>query len=179
MAWSTPLTAVSSTSLTAAQWNASVRDNLLETAPAKATTAGSLIVASGVNTIAQRTPASALVSTSQSTTNTSYVDLTTAGPAVTVTTGTSALVAIYGGMQNSAATANVWMSFAVSGATTLAASDNTALGYDSPTAASTVYHGAIHLVGGLTAGSNTFTAKYRVSAGTGTFNQRRLLVVPL
>lgn len=29
MAWSTPLTATASTALTAAQWNASVRDNLL------------------------------------------------------------------------------------------------------------------------------------------------------
>jgi len=39
MAWFTPLAGVSTATLTAAQWNASVRDNLLETAPAKATSA--------------------------------------------------------------------------------------------------------------------------------------------
>ena len=34
MAWTAPMTAVSGSVLTAAQWNTNVRDNLLETAPA-------------------------------------------------------------------------------------------------------------------------------------------------
>lgn len=53
MAWTTPLTAVSGSILTAAQWNASVRDNLNETAPAKATTADRMFVTTGPNALQQ------------------------------------------------------------------------------------------------------------------------------
>jgi hypothetical protein len=35
------------------------------------------------------------------------------------------------------------------------------------------------LVTGLTPGSTTFTAKYRVSSGTGTFGTREITVIPL
>ena len=38
---------------------------------------------------------------------------------------------------------------------------------------------ATFYVTGLTAGSNTFTAKYRVDAGTGTFANRTIVVIPL
>ena len=38
---------------------------------------------------------------------------------------------------------------------------------------------ATYLVSGLTAGSNTFTAKYRVDASTGTFVNRNIIVIPL
>ena len=62
MAWTTPLTAVSNTALTAAQWNASVRDNLLMTAPALATTTGRHFVSTGANTIAERAISSNSVS---------------------------------------------------------------------------------------------------------------------
>jgi len=51
VAWSTPLTAVSGTVLTAAQWNASVRDNLLETSAAAVTTAGDMTRADGANSM--------------------------------------------------------------------------------------------------------------------------------
>src|SRR3712207_4741779 len=91
MAWATPLTAVSNAILSAAQWNASVRDNLNETGPAKATTAGRILVTTGANGIAERAVSSATVSTSQTTTSTSYTDLATVGAAVAVTTGTQAL----------------------------------------------------------------------------------------
>ena len=54
MAWSAPMTAVANTVFTAAQFNQHVRDNLNETAPAKATASGGYFVATGVNAIAQR-----------------------------------------------------------------------------------------------------------------------------
>src|SRR5690606_12967068 len=44
MAWSAPMTAVSGSVFTAAQFNQFVRDNLNETAPARATTAGAHFV---------------------------------------------------------------------------------------------------------------------------------------
>lgn len=49
------MTAVASTAFTAAQFNTHVRDNLNETAPAKATTSGRLIVTAGPNSIAEQT----------------------------------------------------------------------------------------------------------------------------
>ena len=38
---------------------------------------------------------------------------------------------------------------------------------------------ATYVVSGLTAGSHTFTAKYRTSAGTETFTNRSIIVIPL
>ena len=54
MAWSAPMTAVSGSVLTAAQFNTYVRDNLNETAPAKATAAGQIFVSTAANAIAAR-----------------------------------------------------------------------------------------------------------------------------
>jgi hypothetical protein len=68
------------------------------------------------------------------------------------------------------------MSFAISGATTRAANDATALnllGNDFQKAS------AIFVVSGLTPGSNTFTAKYRTGAGTATFQNRSIWAIPL
>lgn len=176
MAWSTPLTAVASTALTAAQWNASVRDNLLTTAPALATTAGSIFAVTGTNAIAQRTPNAATVGTSQTTTSTSYTNLATVGPAVTVTTGTSALVLWGCEMSNSTTGISVAMGFAVSGASSVAATDANCQKWTAtanyPLQASRV------VLQSLVAGSNTFTGQYRVDANTGTFSQRTINVIP-
>lgn len=51
MAWTTPRTYTTGELVTAAILNTHVRDNLLETAPAKVTTAGDIIVATGANGI--------------------------------------------------------------------------------------------------------------------------------
>lgn len=101
--------------------------------------------------------------TSNSTTSTSYVSGAT-DVAVTLTTGTKALVIIgcstmYGGAHTAI------LSFAVSGASTVAASDTYAMSiYKADTtqlAASRVI-----LLTGLTAGSNTFTLKYKSGDGS-------------
>lgn len=179
MAWSTPMTAVSNATFTAAQFNASVRDNLLETAPAKATAAGQLMVSSGVNAIAARTPNRQTNGTAQSTASLTYVDLATVGPAITVTTGTSALVITSSAIGNGTAGGGGLMSFAVSGASTIAASDDRALRSLSSTASATDTLSKVHMQIGLTAGSNTFTAKYAACiGGTATFQFRELCVIP-
>lgn len=127
--------------------------------------------------------ATASVATSETTGSTTYTALTTAGPAVTVTTGVNgiALVYIKARMANTTDTAINYMSFAISGATTVAASDTfaTQRRVSDNNAAGLETSGALFLVTGLTAGSNTFTASYRVNAGTGTFDTRSILVVPL
>jgi hypothetical protein len=80
MAWSAPMTAVANATFTSAQFNQYVRDNLLECAPAKATTPGRLIVTTGPNAITERVVTQASISTSETTTSTSYTDLATTGP---------------------------------------------------------------------------------------------------
>ena len=122
--------------------------------------------------------ATATVATQQTTTSTSYTDLATAGPAVTLTTGTKALVLCYTEQSNSSTAINV-SSFAVSGATTIAASDTFGLQINQ-SVSGYVYSASIgKIVTGLTAGSNTFTAKYRVSGATGTFLNRVISVIDL
>jgi hypothetical protein len=182
MAWTTPLTAVANASLTAAQWNASVRDNLLTTAPALATTAGSFFATTAANSIAERIPtANSVTGSAETTTSTSYTATLsggagTSGPAVTLTTGPKALIAFHCRQSTSISTTNVWSSVAVSGASAISASDNWALSMD--IVSSQIIHGMAYLEPNLTAGSNTFTQQYRVSAGTGTFAARRINVVP-
>jgi hypothetical protein len=126
----------------------------------------------------------AYTAASESTTSTSFTNLTTA-TAVTVTTGTKALVSIKAGLNNNGV-ANVFcnMGFAVSGATTIAASSEYS---------NTFYHQAannhvqetssVFVVTGLTAGSNTFTTKYSADGGAGGtaafFLRRSISVVDL
>jgi hypothetical protein len=173
------MTAVANTVFTAAQFNTHVRDNLNETAPAKVTAAGQIVVSNGVNSIVARTPTNARVDTSQTTTSGAYGDLATVGPAVTVTTGTSAIVFIQCQLDNNTLNANSSASYAVSGATTVAAGDGTRISREG-CAATTPHRYGMASVVALTAGSNTFTMKYRCQAATtGTFSQREIIVIPL
>lgn len=182
MAWSTPMTAVSNATFTAAQFNASVRDNLLETAVAKATAGGQIFVSTAANALAARTPISQTVSPgTETTTSTSYAAMPsgTAGPAVTATTGTAALVSISSKMTHSTNTAEMFAAYAISGATTVASSDTNSISLQPATAAgNSIRVSAVILHTGLTAGSNTFTMQYRVTAGTGSYDRRHLAVVP-
>jgi hypothetical protein len=125
------------------------------------------------------------VATSQTTTSTTYTDLTTAGPAVSVTIPASgkALVILTGQLSNNGSGDQAFMGYAVSGVTTVAAADSRALmmrNYGgSTTPFISVQASATYLVSGLNAGSNTFTAKYRVDSSTGTFVNRNIIVIPL
>ena len=141
---------------------------------------GSLVVADSAAPagVAWRTPSTATVAASESTTSTSFTDLTTPGPALTVTTGTQALVIVTVESWNTTIGNSQLADFAVSGATTRAASDLTALRSVGSDTNQSVRASAVTLVT-LTAGSNTFTVKYRVNAGTGQFVNRTLIVVPL
>ena len=121
------------------------------------------------------TPTTAAVLTSETTTSTSYTDLATSGPAVTVTTGTTVLVYIYSWIDNDTAGQFSLVSYAVSGDSTVAANDNWSLalrGTDDIAAS------AAFLETSLTPGSNTFTLKYKAGANTATFQRRRIIVVP-
>lgn len=115
------------------------------------------------------------VYTYQTTTSTSYVGLTTAS-SVTLTTGTKALVIISAQQNNSTVGANQYMSFAISGATTTAASDNYSANFRATTANYGLTQTAVLPVT-VTAGSNTFTTQFRVDTGTGQWGVRTITVL--
>lgn len=144
---------------------------------AKAPTASPTFTGNVVWSGATLRASTAEVLTGQSTTSTTYVDLATAGPAVTVTTGTKALVILSAELFNNTAGSNTSMSFAISGASTVAASDNNRilLGVNGQYLDCSF----AMVVTGLTAGSNTFTAKYKTTTGTATFSARKIIVIDL
>jgi len=125
------------------------------------------------------TSGNASVLSFQTTTSTSYTDLATVGPSCTVTTGTKALVMFGCNMTSTTTTATGRMDFAVSGATTRAATDDTAFLYAN--ASANAQHAASRVITltGLTAGSNTFTAKYITNTGTEQFGNRFITVIDL
>lgn len=118
----------------------------------------------------------ATVLTDQSTTSTSFADLATAGPAVTVTIGASgkALIVIQVGTYNVADLKIIGV--AITGATTAVANDIEAIREDSATYGQRNF---TFLKTGLNAGSTTFTLKYRTNSGTARFYNRHLSVIPL
>lgn len=123
--------------------------------------------------------AGATVATSQTTTSTSYTDLTTTGPSVTVTTGTTAYITLCCSMFKTPAGTgnNGFMSVAVSGATTIAAADANGLTWSAMQGSSFSNPCCRRFkLTGLTAGSNTFTAKYRVNGSTFGFADRDIIV---
>lgn len=119
------------------------------------------------------------VTTAETTTSTTYTDLATSGPAVTVTTGTKALIILTAQLFNNTVDAYALMGFAVSGASTIAADDARAFGIRSATANQALLGSRVIYYASLAAGSNTFTAKYRASAGTADFRDRQIVVIPL
>ncbi len=187
MAWTAPRTWVTGEVVTAALMNTHLRDNLLETSAATATTAGDLVYADAANSMGSRlaigaagtllaSTGSAPVwrSTGQLIGSASYVSGVSSSPttaadfndagswngvtvAVTITTGTSALVH-FGARLVSADTAGVVMSlsYRISGATTQAALVSSSTTSESSAANDQNSPGRSH-VPALTAGSNTFT----------------------
>jgi hypothetical protein len=190
MAWTAPFTAVAGSVFTAAQWNTFIRDNLAETMPARATSAGSWFAVSDTNRIVQRTPSSIIDTQSVDFTSTSFGDPenensterpSTPGPAVTVLTGVMALVGYRVNIRNASVSARCEASYEISGETSREAAKTRSIGYSVSNSASglNLRAGWMDLATELTPGLNTFTLKYNVSSGSGVVNDRRLFVVPL
>lgn len=178
MAWTAPMTAVATQIFTATQFNTNIRDNLLETAPAAAVS-GQFFVAGGANTVEGHTPGLGNdVATSQTTTSTSYVDLATVGPTATQDVTERALVILSAAISNNTLDTASYASFDMSGANTASANDQWALVNDGVATNGVLRSMTAHLFTGLSRGQTTWTAKYRVSAGTGTFADRHMIVIP-
>jgi len=179
MSWTAPMTAVDNTKFTAAQFNTYVRDNLNATMPGMASSAGNLLITSPTapHTIVERALVQAVVATSEATTSNTYTDLATVGPSMTINTGTAAIVFWAAMMQTATTNTEMEMAYAVSGATTVAATDNVRLMLNGVTSAKTNRLGRFYLHTGLNAGTNTFTAKYRTNSSVSATFQYRLLGV--
>jgi len=135
------------------------------------TGSGAVVLATAIPT-----PSGATVATSEATSSTTYTDLTTSGPAVTVTvSSTKALVTVTTRLSGGNGGATCFMGFAVSGSTTVAAADTQSLDQEGSSLIS--QKSAIYLVTGLTAGSNTFTAKYKGGSSC-TYANRNIIVTP-
>lgn len=173
MAWTAPMTAVADSVFTAAQFNSSVRDNLNETGPAIATEASRVIMTDGANSLTEGQILDDIVETQETTTSSSYTDLSTVGPEITMTTRSRVFCFINANCLNSDA-ANSYASLEVSGASSITASDTRGVVVDLE-AGNNVRCGVCTLLA-VTPGSNTFTMKYRVQSGTGTFKNRRLII---
>ena len=142
------------------------------------TSAQVLTVASGIPswaTPAGSSPLSDYVNTtgSESTSSLSYTALTTA-TAVTMTTGTKALV-IFNALVTPGNAG--YVSVAVSGASTVSASDDNSMILEHPGLAATITRPILFT--GLTAGSNTFAMRFRVNTGTTTFTRRNIVVIDM
>lgn len=103
--------------------------------------------------------ASANVATSQTCTSASYQTLSSS-EALTITTGTTAIIGMGCMWTRPAPESTFWMSFAVSGATTRASQDAESVNAYTYSLSGTTLSRVIRITG-LTAGSNTFTAQYR------------------
>jgi hypothetical protein len=145
-----------------------------------------LTVASGVPSWA--TPAGgsittgyAAVNVEESTTSATFTDLTTAGPAVTLTTGTKVLVILSHYANSDSGTAAV-MGYDISGATSYSAGfDEVSQIWNNGAGSSVGLQHSYVSYKTVTAGSNTFTAKYRKRGGSGTaqFDFRHMTVMNL
>lgn len=173
------MTAVSGSVFTANQYNTYVRNNLLETGVAKVEASGQIIATSGANAVSARTLNSASVGGSAENINSAtYTDLSTAGPSVTVDTGSKAMCLITVSLSNTVADSSSFASVEVSGATSISPSEDRAIAMDGVSSSNANRWSGVNLFTTLTAGTNTFTLKYRNSGGNGSFNYRELIVIP-
>lgn len=191
MAWTTPMTFVAGRVLTAAQMNTHLRDNLLETLPARCTQAGEYFVVDERSRMIPRLAGKNTILTSETTASADWTDLATIGPSVTLTTGDS--VMIYFGCNSNLGADNAiaLMSVQITPATTDDESTTTTGQTVAPDDSYAYVHqganadqmqGTHHIMhlGSLTEGSNTFTCKYRVIGGTAcTFLRRRISVMSI
>lgn len=190
MAWTAPKTWTAGATLTAAELNEQLRDNLNETMNALAVGGvevgeeGTYFTVESENKLVARRPETYRINTIESTSSTSYTDLTTVGPEVTIETGPSAFVFFSTGLENSNDDNGTFASIAVSGDTTIAATDERSLSCDGIFGIGSGNLGDNRVQFGkaiffqVNPGINTFTMKYRVGAGRGYFRHRVIGVFP-
>lgn len=190
MTWTAPMTYTATSTLTDVHLNTYLRDNLRETMPYIAATAGEYFVSEGANSIASRSFNSHFVDTTYNvSTAGGYTSSGSAGPIVTTVTGTKAIVFLTANMRITSlvapsTSALSYMGLEITGATpTVAAVDADAMIYGNTVINKEKQLMYVNVYNDLTPGTNTFTAKYQnTSSGggssTSSFSRRRLVVLP-
>jgi hypothetical protein len=150
-----------------------------------AATGGSTQIPTGIRTIYNGTnwvcitPIGAYSEPVGTTTSTSYTTTLGGSPGtnatVTLVTGTTARVSVRADHYLSG-TGGSFVSVAVSGASTVAASDAFGIYQVGHTVNQEHAVGTTFMISGLTAGTNTFSLSYRVTTATGSFYARGLIV---
>jgi hypothetical protein len=170
---------VSGNALTAAQLNILGAD-LNETAVGKASAAGQYFVATAANTLVARAMQFDLYTGggTDTTNSTSYTALT-GGASAGSTSGAKMLIFHGASMGNDTAGSRSLASFAVSGATTIAATDSVGVAVDCSGANRITKCGQTYLLTGLNLGVNSATSSFRVTSGIGAFIVRHVGTMPL
>jgi hypothetical protein len=118
----------------------------------------------------------------ETTTSTSFTDLLSTTDIATVAVGPSGMVLVFmnvGLALNTVINGQCYLSFAASGANTIAAGTYWAANQTATASGSAAPLSGAYLIKGLTPGTTAFKLKYLVSAGTGYFYERSIAVVPL
>lgn len=185
MVWTAPMTFVDDSALTAAQLNTHLRDNLSEQSVSKASSPGSYFTTTSPNQITERAWFSQQQNVIHETySNSTYGDLRTYGPEVRLYTDRRALVFLSAAFNAQASVSHIaYVSFEVSGATTIDPSDSNAIGVSqqgtSTQDASDIRSTTMVPLDNLEPGENVFTMKYRVMDGGGVaFRNQEIMVIP-
>lgn len=126
----------------------------------------------------KETAAFAQVATTEGTTSTTFTDLATAGPAVTlVSAHDRALILWATGKFSNNAGSGAGCVVQISGATTLAASENNGANQATGLLGGFGHENMQFMIATINPGSNTYTLKYNASANTASFYRRRLYVI--
>lgn len=186
MAWTNPLTAVANSPLSAAEWNAHVRDNLNETAPGKTMTPHSFIASINGGLDLSEAPVEYNEVLESGLSNAEgYVDLPgTFGPSVTVRNNGSVIIFIFSYMTGDTSPSIQFMGIDASDFNGEQATDRAAIYVTCKIAADAddpghemCFGGAFYFVG--EPGVATFTAKYRTTNGFGFYKNRSMIAIPL
>lgn len=139
---------------------------------------GSLLVADSTQSAGVRWGGvlHAVVPNNDTITSATYADLANVGPTVSIVTGTRALVTLSAEFAGVSGGNQTYVGFEVSGATTIAASDTTALINQENSGSPRNAYGRTTLVTGLTPGTNVFKMVYRITAGSAGMQNRELIV---
>lgn len=192
MTWTAPMTAVDGDVLTASQFNLYVRNNLNETAVAKATKKNQYFVSNGLNDVQARSAVSGVNAAKiRVEAGSDYAFVHRGGPSVAVTTGTSALVMIGAHAVNEKGLRVSGYGYEVTGATSLplnvGSSDegrmsviNDGLG-SSVEDSNAIRQSVCFLEDRLNPGTNVFTMKYfqSTSGDDCYYLHREIIVLPL
>jgi len=167
--------------LTAAQLNTHMRDNFLETVPAKSSNnggaGGGYFAVTGKFSLAERGVVYQEIPGAETTTSHQYEDLPLAGPTVSAITSTVALLFMSVELSSTKGGNGCSAAVAVTGRTIKPADEGQALSHSSGVN-SRVQLGQFIYFDDLTPGFNTFTMKYSTTGDTATFRNRRLILLP-